>query len=139
MRQAGLPTLAIGHRINPYEYRCHRSMLETLLKRGGRGEKNRTAVGFGVLGGRLRAKERMRRRPQWRATAQQHQQHHRGPNGGTGRQTTREPSSEPQAVRIGLLGGFRVSIGPVVIGEEEWRLRKARSLIKLLALSPGHR
>ncbi len=22
MRQAGLPTLAISHRINPYEYRC---------------------------------------------------------------------------------------------------------------------
>jgi hypothetical protein len=113
-------------------------MLETLLKRGGRGEKDLTAVGFGVLGGRLTAKERMRRRPQWRVTAQQHQHHHRGPNGGTGRQTTREPSSEPQAVRIGLLGGFRVSVGPVVIGEEEWRLRKARSLIKLLALSPGH-
>jgi predicted ATPase/DNA-binding SARP family transcriptional activator/DNA-binding CsgD family transcriptional regulator len=38
-----------------------------------------------------------------------------------------------------LLGGFRVWIGSRVIEEDQLRLRKARSLIKLLALSPGHR
>src|SRR5215203_4553822 len=45
----------------------------------------------------------------------------------------------PETLRIWLLGGFRVSVGSRSIGEEEWHLRKARSLLKLLALSPGHR
>src|SRR5215204_2749501 len=44
-----------------------------------------------------------------------------------------------EPVRVWLLGGFRVSVGSRSIGEEEWRLRKAGSLVKLLALSPGHR
>jgi two-component SAPR family response regulator len=30
-------------------------------------------------------------------------------------------------------------VGSRSIGEEEWHLRKARSLLKVLALSPGHR
>ena len=38
-----------------------------------------------------------------------------------------------------MLGGFRVSVGARSIGEEEWRLKKAANLIKLLALAPGHR
>lgn len=42
-------------------------------------------------------------------------------------------------VRIELLGGFRLSVGPRLIEEGRWRLRKARSLLKLLALAPGHR
>lgn len=46
---------------------------------------------------------------------------------------------EPEAVRVWLLGSFRVSVGSRKVGEGEWRLRKARSLVKLLALSPGHR
>ena len=47
---------------------------------------------------------------------------------------------ELDAVRIWLLGGFRVSVGTSPsIGEDEWHLRKARSLLKVLALSPGHR
>ena len=41
-------------------------------------------------------------------------------------------------MRIKVLGGFRVWVGPRVIEEDQWRLRKARSLVKLLALSPGH-
>jgi predicted ATPase/DNA-binding SARP family transcriptional activator/DNA-binding CsgD family transcriptional regulator len=45
----------------------------------------------------------------------------------------------PEAVRIGLFGGFRVWVGPRLVGEDGWRLRKARSLVKLLALSPEHR
>jgi DNA-binding response OmpR family regulator len=61
----------------------------------------------------------------------QHHHQHRDPTGGTGR--------EPEAVRISLLGGFRVWVGPRLIEEDRWRLRKARNLIKLLTLAPGHR
>jgi predicted ATPase/DNA-binding SARP family transcriptional activator/DNA-binding CsgD family transcriptional regulator len=42
-------------------------------------------------------------------------------------------------MRVWLLGGFRVSVGSRLVGGESWRLRKAASLVKLLALSPGHR
>ncbi|HEU5433216.1 MAG TPA: AAA family ATPase [Thermomicrobiales bacterium] len=38
---------------------------------------------------------------------------------------------------IGLLGGFRVQVGRREVADSEWRLRKARSLVKLLALAPG--
>ena len=41
-------------------------------------------------------------------------------------------------VRIVLLGGFTVSIEGVV-APPRWRLRKARTIVKLLALAPGHR
>src|SRR5436190_5353088 len=40
---------------------------------------------------------------------------------------------------IRLLGGFAVQIGGAEVPEDAWRLRKARSLVKLLALAPGHR
>ena len=43
------------------------------------------------------------------------------------------------AVRIGLLGGFSVTVGERKVDESAWRLRKAASLLKLLALAPGHR
>jgi predicted ATPase/DNA-binding SARP family transcriptional activator/DNA-binding CsgD family transcriptional regulator len=45
----------------------------------------------------------------------------------------------PDVARVWLLGGFRVSVGSRIIGEDRWRLRKAASLLKLLALAPGHR
>jgi predicted ATPase/DNA-binding SARP family transcriptional activator/DNA-binding CsgD family transcriptional regulator len=48
-------------------------------------------------------------------------------------------TKEPEVIRIGLLGGFRVSVGSRAIEEGAWRLRKAASLVKLLALAPGHR
>src|SRR5829696_7402808 len=48
-------------------------------------------------------------------------------------------TKEPEAVRIRLLGGFRVSVGTRTIEEGAWRLRKAASLVKLLALARGHR
>lgn len=35
------------------------------------------------------------------------------------------PGGGLEAVRIRLLGGFRVSVGIRSIGEEEWRLKKA--------------
>ena len=45
----------------------------------------------------------------------------------------------PKAVRIRLLGGFSVSVGSRTIAHNEWHLRKAARLVKLLALAPGHR
>jgi predicted ATPase/DNA-binding SARP family transcriptional activator len=42
-------------------------------------------------------------------------------------------------IRVWLLGGFKVSIGPRNIEGEAWRLRKAAALVKLLALSSGQR
>src|SRR5215207_7253833 len=45
----------------------------------------------------------------------------------------------PEAVRVELLGGFRMSVGTRTIEQHEWHLRKAGSLIKLLALAPQHR
>ncbi len=49
-------------------------------------------------------------------------------------------SGEVEAVRIWLLGGFRISVGSSrSIAGEEWHLRKAGILVKLLALAPGHR
>src|SRR6266545_2851153 len=42
-------------------------------------------------------------------------------------------------LRIQLLGEFCVWVGSRRIDDAEWRLRKAKSLIKLLALAPGHR
>lgn len=40
---------------------------------------------------------------------------------------------------IGLLGAFSISVGDRVVAEDAWRLRKAKTLIKLLALAPEHR
>jgi predicted ATPase/DNA-binding SARP family transcriptional activator/DNA-binding CsgD family transcriptional regulator len=44
-----------------------------------------------------------------------------------------------EAVKVWLLGGFRVSVGSRAITQGAWRLRKAAALVKLLALAPGHR
>ena len=41
-------------------------------------------------------------------------------------------------MRVYMLGGFRVSVGARNVSEE-WRLKKAASLVKLLALAEGHR
>jgi DNA-binding SARP family transcriptional activator len=62
-------------------------------------------------------------------------QHYHQPRGGS----TGAAGSEPEVVRIRLLGGFRLWVGPRLIEDDRWRLRKARSLVKLLALSPDHR
>ena len=37
-----------------------------------------------------------------------------------------------------MLGQFEVSVGSRLIREDEWRLRKAASVVKLLALAPDH-
>jgi predicted ATPase/DNA-binding SARP family transcriptional activator/DNA-binding CsgD family transcriptional regulator len=44
-----------------------------------------------------------------------------------------------EAVRVWMLGGFRVCVGDRTVGERAWRLNKATALVKLLALAPGHR
>jgi DNA-binding SARP family transcriptional activator len=56
------------------------------------------------------------------------------------RSRKRRPSSEgPLPVRVRLLGGFSVWVGPRAVSEGAWHLRKAKSLLKLLSLaSPGH-
>src|SRR5215210_4622749 len=47
--------------------------------------------------------------------------------------------SAPEAVRVWLLGGFWVSVGSRTREQDQWRLRKAASLVKLLVIAPGHR
>jgi predicted ATPase/DNA-binding SARP family transcriptional activator len=48
-------------------------------------------------------------------------------------------SGEAKPVRIKLLGGFGVSVGPRTVRHDDWRLKKASDLVKLLALTPDHR
>src|SRR5215203_939461 len=55
------------------------------------------------------------------------------------RQPEAPTTKGPEAVRVWLLGGFRISVGPRNIEEGAWHLRKAAALVKVLALSPGHR
>jgi len=45
----------------------------------------------------------------------------------------------PEAVRVWLLGNFRVAVGSRTIEDGQWRLRKAAALVKLLSLAQGHR
>jgi predicted ATPase/DNA-binding SARP family transcriptional activator len=42
-------------------------------------------------------------------------------------------------VRVNLLGGFTAQVGSTHIPDGAWRLRKARAVVKLLALAPGKR
>jgi DNA-binding SARP family transcriptional activator len=41
--------------------------------------------------------------------------------------------------RIELLGGFSAVVDGAPVPDGAWRLRKARELVKLLALTPQHR
>ena len=56
---------------------------------------------------------------------------------------TREPrDAQPAAaepVRVALLGGFAAAVAGEPVADTAWRLKKARELVKLLALAPGHR
>src|SRR5919112_5736526 len=54
-------------------------------------------------------------------------------------QPTLQGGGTPETLRTWLLGGFRISVGSRSIGEGEWRLKKAGSLLKVLALAPAHR
>jgi DNA-binding SARP family transcriptional activator len=44
-----------------------------------------------------------------------------------------------KALQVKLLGGFSVWVNGVLIPDEQWRSRRVRSLVKLLALTPGQR
>jgi predicted ATPase/DNA-binding SARP family transcriptional activator/DNA-binding CsgD family transcriptional regulator len=60
--------------------------------------------------------------------------------GSEGAAKSATPTAErPEAVRIWLLGTFRISVGSRTIDSNQWRLRKAAALVKLLALAPGYR
>jgi predicted ATPase/DNA-binding SARP family transcriptional activator len=52
--------------------------------------------------------------------------------------TTNLLTSVAQGLRIQLLGGFTVWVGHQRIPESAWRLRRAKILIKMLALTSGH-
>jgi DNA-binding SARP family transcriptional activator len=67
-----------------------------------------------------------------------------GSGGPTAEQQQRDlpaaTGSEVEAVRVWLLGGFRISVGHSrSIGGDDWRLKKAANLVKLLALAREHR
>jgi DNA-binding SARP family transcriptional activator len=47
--------------------------------------------------------------------------------------------ADGEGVRIRLLGGFEVTVGDRPVAADAWRLRKAKTLVKLLALAGGHR
>src|SRR3954469_5825130 len=42
-------------------------------------------------------------------------------------------------VNVNLLGGFAASVDGVAVADAAWRLKKARELVKLVALARGHR
>ncbi len=46
------------------------------------------------------------------------------------------PGREQSSLRIELLGAFRVTVADRAIEDDRWRLRKAKTLVKLLALAP---
>jgi two-component SAPR family response regulator len=50
----------------------------------------------------------------------------------------RSSSEGPFPVRMRLLGGFGIWVGSRAVSERAWHLRKSKSLVKLLALAPGH-
>src|SRR3990172_2897719 len=59
--------------------------------------------------------------------------------GGTQGSGRMGPSLDSNQLRIHLLGGFRVWVGPRAISDSAWRLSKSKAIVKLLALTPGHR
>jgi predicted ATPase/DNA-binding SARP family transcriptional activator len=60
---------------------------------------------------------------------------------GTGVRLVREgrATSNSTEPRIRLLGGFSVAVGDNVVADRAWRLRKAKALVKILALAPDRR
>jgi predicted ATPase len=53
--------------------------------------------------------------------------------------STQGHTTGDEVLCIGLLGVFSISAGDSVIADDAWRLRKAKTLIKLLALTPERR
>ena len=64
------------------------------------------------------------------------------PGGGTTIASSHRPAGSGgtlPSVRVRLLGGFDVEVDGRAVPAAAWRLRKASELVKLLALTPGHR
>ena len=59
--------------------------------------------------------------------------------GGGAVMPSEERNGRSETLRIYLLGEFRVELGSRAVDEFSWRLRKARSLVKILALTPERR
>jgi predicted ATPase/DNA-binding SARP family transcriptional activator/DNA-binding CsgD family transcriptional regulator len=55
------------------------------------------------------------------------------------RGTPTQEGGAPETLRVRLLGSFSVSVGLRNIKGSQWSLKKGASLVKLLALAPGHR
>src|SRR5689334_14423882 len=55
------------------------------------------------------------------------------------RASTMTATPAGETLRIRMLGGFAVAVGSEVVADEAFRLRKAKSLLKLLALAPDRR
>jgi predicted ATPase/DNA-binding SARP family transcriptional activator len=53
--------------------------------------------------------------------------------------SSRRAAGRTAPVEIGLLGGFGLRVDGQAVPTETWRLRKARHVVALLALTPGHR
>lgn len=49
------------------------------------------------------------------------------------------PRATVVGLQVALLGGFRVIVNGRAVADDAWRLRKARAVVKLLAVAPGHR
>jgi predicted ATPase/DNA-binding SARP family transcriptional activator len=49
------------------------------------------------------------------------------------------PTGQQAAVEVRLLGGFGLRVDGQPVPAGSWRLRKARDIVKILALAPGHR
>ena len=49
-----------------------------------------------------------------------------------------EANASAAKINVSLLGGFSVNVAGQLV-DDHWRLRKAKTLVKLLALAPGHR
>src|SRR4051812_26159546 len=50
-----------------------------------------------------------------------------------------QPVGPGEGLRLRLLGGFMVAVGGQAVDHAVWRVQKAQSIVKLLALAPGHR
>ena len=57
---------------------------------------------------------------------------------GTRENAAMEEIASAAEVHVALLGGFSVTVNGQPV-PDRWRLRKAKTLVKLLALAPGHR
>jgi DNA-binding SARP family transcriptional activator len=57
----------------------------------------------------------------------------------TGQDTAIEETSKDRGMQVQLLGGFAVLVDGRAVPESAWRLRRAKDVVKLLALAQSHR